>query len=67
MNSHSTSVSCSRATHEDLPDQSSPRERISQIDHNPVRALGGSAADDFHVIDRVFIGDRRMSPVVRLT
>ncbi|MET7899914.1 B3/B4 domain-containing protein, partial [Streptomyces mirabilis] len=32
--------SCTRVTQEDLPDQTPPRERIPQIDHDSIRALG---------------------------
>ncbi|GAA0371540.1 hypothetical protein GCM10009530_22110 [Microbispora corallina] len=40
MNSHSSSVSWVRVTHDDLPDQALPQGRIPIIDHNPIRALG---------------------------
>ncbi|WP_435812831.1 hypothetical protein, partial [Streptomyces mirabilis] len=37
---------CTRVTQEDLPDQTPPRERIPQIDHDSIRALGRSPVQD---------------------
>ncbi|MEV4179321.1 histone-like nucleoid-structuring protein Lsr2 [Nonomuraea sp. NPDC049709] len=39
MNSHSTSVNCTRVTQNDLPDRAPKRGRIPQIDHNQIHAL----------------------------
>ncbi|MET7527346.1 hypothetical protein ABZS62_34190, partial [Streptomyces sp900116325] len=41
--------SCTRVMHHDLPDRATSRERIPQIDHNPIRALGPVAGTEIRI------------------